>query len=151
MARKSSKLFEALKVPRHEQAPTKNFEGYPAWERPLEEKYLQCLLTNTLGNTYYATAKDLLKESLALHEEMMKKDPAFVAKALVFARNKGFMRTQPILGLAMLASVSKEHFEQAFDEVIRTPNDLSDFFSILTSIRKGKAVVASRGRQESGW
>ena len=32
-------------------APSVNRDGYPAFERPLEEQYLQTLLTNTFGNT----------------------------------------------------------------------------------------------------
>lgn len=39
---------------------TKNMEGYPAYDRSLEERYLQCLLTNTISNTYYATGNELL-------------------------------------------------------------------------------------------
>ncbi len=34
------------------QAPSENREGYPAWQRPLEEQYLQTLLTNAFGNTF---------------------------------------------------------------------------------------------------
>ena len=49
------KLFGTL-ARRSAHAPAVNRDGYPAWERPLEEQYLQTLLTNTLGQTFYASA-----------------------------------------------------------------------------------------------
>lgn len=119
-------------------ATTVNHEGYPAWKRSLEEQYLQMLLTNTLSNTFYVKQGDLLKESNELHDKMVATDPAYMAKALVYARNKGFMRSQTILGLFKLSSLKERFFEQVFEEIIRTPNDLSDFFSIVRSVRGGE-------------
>lgn len=116
-----------------------NREGYAAYSAPEEEQYLQVLLTNTLGNTFYATQNELLQESTALHQSMVKSDPEFVAKAAVYARQKGFMRTQPVLALATLASYQGSNEEKAvrrqlvvetFDQVVRTPNDFYDFYTL---------------------
>lgn len=115
---------------------TVNREGYPAYERPVEEQYIQVLLCNTLGNTFYATADQLLQESQALHERMVAEDPGFVARALPYARQKGYMRTQPVLGLAYLAR--HESFEDVFDQVVLTPKDLADFATIVRSLRGGE-------------
>lgn len=123
------------------QADTTNAEGYAAWNRPLEEQYLQMLLTNTFGGTYYAKKKDSIKEAFELHDEMIAKDPLFAAKAIVYARNEGYMRSNPIYGLAKLSSVDVKHgrhFEGIFDDVIRTPNDLSDFMTIINGLGRGQ-------------
>lgn len=115
---------------------TVNREGYPAYERPVEEQYVQTLLTNTLGNTFYASGEELLQEAEALHDRMVAEDPEFVAKALPYARQKGYMRTQPIFGLAKLSR--HPLFEEIFDQVILTPKDLSDFATIVKALRGGE-------------
>ncbi len=123
-----SRAQEVFKTP----VPTiKNRDGFPAYERPLEEQYLQTLLTNTLGNTYYASGDELLQEAAQVHDAMLAKDPVFAAKALGFARNEGFMRLQPIFGLAKLAGADRALFAKAFPAVIRIPSDLADFLSIM--------------------
>jgi 60 kDa SS-A/Ro ribonucleoprotein len=115
-----------------------NRDGYPAWSRPLDEQYLQTLLTNTFGGTFYADAKTLVAESAQVHDAMLAKDPAFAANALVYARQKGFMRSQPVYGLAKLAGVDADLFKKVFPMVIKTPNDLRDFFAVISSLRKGE-------------
>ena len=116
-------------------APSQNREGYPADVRPIEERYLQTLMTNTLGAVYYASKKELVEESKSIHTEMLAKDPQYAAKALVYARQKGYMRTQTIYGLARLSAASPQLAASIFDSIINTPNDLSDFTSIIGSLR----------------
>jgi 60 kDa SS-A/Ro ribonucleoprotein len=130
-------MFTPL-APKYSAPTTVNRDGYGAWERPIEEQFLQTLLTNTLTNVYYADARELLKESEGVHDAMLAKDANFYAKALVFARNEGFMRTQPILGLAKLASANISLFSKVFGGVVKTPKDLADFTTILASKRKGQ-------------
>jgi 60 kDa SS-A/Ro ribonucleoprotein len=133
-----SQLFGRLARP-SAQAPSVNRAGYPAWERPLEEQYLQTLLTNTFGNTFYVKQKDLVVEAAALHDAMLAKDPAFVADAIVYARTRGFMRSQPLYGLMKLAGHPLPGLlERAFDEVVRTPDDLADFTLLLHADRGGE-------------
>lgn len=139
MANRAVKMFTP-KAPKYTPATkvNKGGAGYAAWDRPIEEQFLQTLLTNTLSNVYYADATELLKESEAIHDAMLVKDPIFFAKALIFARNEGYMRTQPILGLVKLSGVEPKLFEKVFDKVILTPKDLSDFTTMLSSQRKGQ-------------
>jgi 60 kDa SS-A/Ro ribonucleoprotein len=136
MARRASTIF----APKASYNPpdSVNTGGYPAWTRDLEERVLQVLLTNTLGNTFYADKHELLKEAREVYAEALKVNPVFFAKALAFARNNGFMRTQPIFGLVLLAGSDRTLFKQVFDKVILTPNDLFDFMTILGSERKGQ-------------
>ena len=116
-----------------------NRDGYPAYKRSLEEQYIQTLMTNTLGNTYYADKQELLQEANQVHDEMLEKDPVFVAKALPYARKNGYMRLQPIFGLAKLSAVNPEElFKQIFRDIILIPSDLQDFMTILEGIGRGQ-------------
>jgi hypothetical protein len=42
------------------EATSKTMDGFPAFERSLHEQYLQTLMTNTMGNTFYASQHDLM-------------------------------------------------------------------------------------------
>jgi 60 kDa SS-A/Ro ribonucleoprotein len=119
-----------------------NPEGFPSFERSLEEGYLQVLLTNTLTGTFYATENKLLDESLKLHAEMALADPGFMARAIVYARREGLMRLQPIVGLAYLAKADHALFKSIFSRVILTPGDLADFIEIA----RGGVVPGGIGR-----
>ncbi|RPI99470.1 MAG: TROVE domain-containing protein, partial [Chloroflexi bacterium] len=128
-----------------------NPEGFPSFQRSDEEAYLQVLLTNTLTGTFYAQESQLLQESLALHASMTQRDPAFAARALVYARNAGMMRMQPIVGLAYLAKADHTLFHRVFGRVILTPGDLTDFVEIV----RGDVVPGGMGRSiktaVNGW
>ncbi|CAM3508757.1 MULTISPECIES: TROVE domain-containing protein [Saccharibacillus] len=118
--------------------PFYNTQGYRAHSRSVEEEYLQMLLTNTLGHTFYAAAHDLLAQAAETHEALVELNPEFMAKALVFARQKGFMRLQPIYGLAVLSKARPDLFAQVFEHVVLIPPDLADFLTILTGMGRGQ-------------
>lgn len=119
-------------------AETVNQERYLAYHTPLEERYLQILLTNTLGSIYYADSQELLQEAEQVHNDMLAADVEFAAKAMVYARDKGYMRLQPIWGLAKLSAVNTVLFESVFPQVIKIPSDLFDFMTILDSMGRGQ-------------
>lgn len=143
MARASVNIF-GFTPPRSTTAPEKNRDpaGYGSWERPLEEQTLQVLVCNTFGQSFYSDAKSMITEAEAVFDKMIAKDSKFFAQALVYAREKGFMRTSPILGLVKLFAADRESAKKVFNRVIRTPNDLSDFTSILKSKRGGEGGSA---------
>ncbi|MBB3114572.1 60 kDa SS-A/Ro ribonucleoprotein [Paenibacillus phyllosphaerae] len=119
-------------------ADTHNYDGYPAFTRSLEEQYLQTLLTNTMSNTYYADSSELLQDAEKLHHEIAGSNPNFMARAIVFARNSGFMRLQPLFGLVVLSMYRSDLFAQIFLQVVRVPSDLADFLTILKSHGRGE-------------
>lgn len=129
---------------------TTNEDGFPAYDRPLEEVFLQTLLTNTVGNTYYANQDRLLEDSSRVHSAMLKKDPEYAAAALGLARQKGYMRLQPIYGLACLSQIDTRLFEKAFPQVILIPSDLQDFLMILNAMGRGEGGRAIK-RVVSKW
>ncbi|MFC5471588.1 TROVE domain-containing protein [Cohnella suwonensis] len=128
----AKKLFSAMRP------TTWNKDGYPAYTRSIEEQYLQMLTTNTFGNTYYADQQTLLAEAEEQHREMAQSNPQFMAKSLVYARNEGYMRLQPLLGLAILSGIRPDLFAKIFMHVVRIPSDLSDFLTILQGMGRGE-------------
>lgn len=128
----AKKLFDSLRP------NTLNKENYPAYTRSAEEQYLQTLLTNTMGNTFYADQHELLNDASQIHQEMAVANPQFMAKAIVFARNEGFMRLQPLFGLAVLSAYRPDLFAKIFMQVVRIPSDLSDFLTILNGLGRGE-------------
>lgn len=117
---------------------TSNKHNYPAFTRSAEEQYLQTLLTNTMSTTFYADQNELLNEAAQLHHEMAEADPTFMAKAIVFARNEGLMRLQPLFGLAVLSGYRPDLFAKIFMQVVRIPSDLTDFLTILKGLGRGE-------------
>lgn len=144
-------MFGQEKVQLSKYADTTNREGFGAWSAPVEQRYLQMLMTNTFGNTFYAKAEQHAQEADETHDEMLARDPEFAAKALAYARNKGYMRTQCVYGLAKLFLVSANLGKSTFPQVIQTPDDLFDFMTINGSLRfKGPHTVSKRDRVYSG-
>lgn len=100
------------------------------YERSLREQVVQVLSTSTLGDTFYVTGEKLRTETLEVLTKARRECPAFLARALVWARNHGMMRKVPILGLVVLSaggSATKRLFQQVFPLVILTPDDLREF------------------------
>ncbi|MDG0792971.1 TROVE domain-containing protein [Cohnella ginsengisoli] len=128
----AKKLFSAVRP------TTLNQDGYPSYERSAEERYVQTLVTNTMGNTFYADGQSLLAEAEALHHEMAQRDPQFMARALVYARGEGYMRLQPLCGLAVLSAYRPDLFARIFLKVVQIPSDLSDFLTILQGMGRGE-------------
>ena len=113
-----------------------NREGAPSYRRSLKEQVLCVLTTGNLHGTFYASAREIAREAVEVLVEMRHADPAFLARALVYARSVGLQKTLPTLGLVILsggAGRSKKAFECAFPHVIKTPDDLRSFVEICKS------------------
>jgi 60 kDa SS-A/Ro ribonucleoprotein len=107
-----------------------NHAGGVTYERTLREQVLQVLSTSTLGDTFYVSREEIRKETLEVIIQARHECPAFLARALVWARSEGMMRKVPILGLVALSAggaATKALFEQVFPHVIKTPDDLREF------------------------
>lgn len=107
-----------------------NHAGAMTYERSLREQVVQVLTTSTLGNTFYVSSDKLREETLEVLTKARHECPAFLARALVWARNHGMIRRVPILGLVVLSAgggATKRLFERVFPMVILTPDDLREF------------------------
>ena len=122
-------------------ADTRNAEGFPAWT-PSDTTLLdQLAMTGTLGNSFYANAKDTTADAVALLERA---DAQALAAAIVRGRNEGFIRAFPILGLVHLSQKDSRLFRETFPKVVLTGNDLVDFIEIAKTRRGlGRAIKAA--------
>lgn len=152
-----SRLSSAFSKPQPSlTANSQNEAGYAAWSGSLKGQYVQMLVTNVLGRTYYASERNQKEDAVKLHFAMRDADPVFMGKALVYAREQGYMRSQPVLGLAVLISdgdaLDKRRgvFSQVFDRVVKTPADLFDWMAVCDSL--GVRTVGRRiQRVVGGW
>lgn len=109
-----------------------NVDGGAGFERPDKEAYLQVLMTNVMGHTFYKSQAEQVDAALKAHEYAVANFPDFMGKAAVYARNKGYMRSQPVLAMAYLAVAKHPGFAKYFEQVCLTPNDLVDFMEFYT-------------------
>lgn len=122
-----------------------NAHGTPTYRRNLEEQVIRILMTNTLEGTFYASRPQITLEALEILFEIRRRDPQFLAKALIYARNTGFLRLINIVGLAVLStSYNTAPFLAAFNRVIQIPDDVRDFIMVCESgrVRRGYGGVA---------
>lgn len=148
---RATKVFAAKPI--SARAPGVSRQGYPAWAGDARDRYVQTLLTNTIGNTYYADEQELLGLTEQVHSDLLTMgDYDFAGKALVYARQKGFMRLQPVYGLARLVKEvnAGEVAKAIFNKVILTPKDLADFMAICKSLHEDKTEGGRRVKTLAG-
>ena len=129
-----------------------NAEGAPAYLRDLKEQTVQALTTNLLASTFYASKAEITTQTLETLSKMRDVDPEFLAKALIYGRNEGYLQEAPITGLAVLSTAAdKGPFQKAFGRIIQTPDNLMKFVARVKdgTIRQGLGGVASRAVK--GW
>ena len=114
-----------------------NKEGFPAYRRTVEEEVLSVLMTGSTANLFYAKAEENIKEML----EVLKKceDTQFLAKATIYAREKGFTRTLPIASLVEISNRHPRLFRKVATRVCKNPHDWQQFIDVARSktIRRG--------------
>ena len=125
----------------YQTADTVNAENFPAWRQTVKAALDQLAMTGTLGNSFYASAKELSEDALTMLNQAEAED---LAQAIVKGRNEGFIRTVPILGLVVLSQKDPALFKQVFGQVILTGNDLVDFIDLAHKTRGfGRAVKSA--------
>lgn len=122
-------------------ADTLNCEGFPAWSMDDSARLEQLAMTGTLTPSFYVNTSVQIFDALTLLERA---DADELAKAIVKGRNEGFIRTFPILGLAVLSKKDPEKFKEAFPQIIKTGNDLEDFINIIRHMRgMGRSIKSA--------
>lgn len=119
-------------------ADTVNYEGAKAWKKSNAEAIRQLMFTGTLQNTFYASQKDMVEQAVDVIKAASVEN---LYQAIIDGRNEGYIRTAPILGLVYLSEKDSGLFKKAFNEVVRTGNDLQDFLEMNKSVRGfGRAI-----------
>jgi len=125
---------------RHEAIPKPdkvNREGFPSYKRTIEEEVLSVLTTGSTANLFYTKAEENIKEMLDVLRKC--ENIEFLAKATVYAREKGFTRTLPIASLVELSRRNPSLFRKIAARVCKNPHDWQQFIDIARSktIRRG--------------
>ncbi len=106
----------------------KNHEGAPAFKRDLAERIVQVLTTNTLGNTFYVKKEELTAETLEVLHEGVQVMPEFLARAIVYARNRAMLKTVPVIASVVLSTAKdKTLLSRVFDRTVLIPDDLRTY------------------------
>ncbi len=139
MANKS--LFASYAGKLLQKANAKNRAGAPAYALEPRHQLAQIAMTGTLSTTFYANGNSQLGDVLAL---VAKVEPAFLAKAAIYARRKGQMKDMPALLLAALSARDTQVFAQAFPLVVDNGRMLRTFGQIMRSGAAGRKSLGSR-------
>lgn len=134
----NKKLF--AKASRAKAADTLNEAGGLAYAFSAEHALAQYAATGTFNTTFYATAEDQLEKALQLAAAC---DPVFVAKAAVFARERGYMKDLPAFLAATLASRDVKLLSAIFPRVIDNGKMLRNFVQIVRSGMVGRKSFGS--------
>lgn len=111
-----------------------NYEGFPTFDRALRDQVRNYLRTGTLSGTFYVGASQLAAETIATLRRFADQDAHALAGEVVLAREDGYMRTLPIVALAVLSGVpDKSAFRAAAAQVLRIPRDVAQFIEICKS------------------
>jgi len=126
-----------------------NKESFPSYKRSSKEDLVAILMTGSTANLFYATAKEMVKD----FADILKKfeDTKFLAKATIYARNKGFIRVMPIMALVEISRRDPRLFSKIVDRVICNPKDWQTFIDIARSkiIRDGVGRAIKREIKKS--
>ncbi|MEW5819378.1 MAG: TROVE domain-containing protein [Cyanobacteriota bacterium] len=128
------KKIEALFKSVYNKCKYFNYQDAPTYVDDIYTRAVKSLALGTFENSFYATGKELSEEAINTFYKLRDRDPEFLAKAIVHARNNCLIRLVPIIALVVLSTgndKSKEYTKKIFNKVIKTPGDLQDFMSII--------------------
>ncbi len=125
-------------------ANTRNAAGGKAFSLPPRHALAQYAVTGCLNTTFYATADAQLDRILKLAGQV---DTAFVAKAAIYCRTRGYMKDTPALLCAALATLDVPLLERVFERCIDDGRTLRNFVQIIRSGVTGRKSLGSAPRR----
>lgn len=143
--------FNKTKTPAQPNAVT--YEGGDAFEKSLEQDWLNNLFSNMLENRFYESGDEQMNRYIQLTQKMLEKYGAkFVGRAAYFARNTLGMRSISQLTAAMLNPVQFEGKRDFFKNYMKRPDDVSEIFAIVEALgdKRSHALVRGAGDYISG-
>lgn len=125
-------------------ADTLNCEMAPAYGYEPRHKLAQLAATGTLQDNFYSGADTQLADVMGLVKAV---DPAFVARAAVYARSKGAMKDMPALLAAWLTVGNPDLAIRVFGRVIDSGRMLRTFVQIMRSGVVGRTSLGTRPKR----
>lgn len=125
---------------------TKNYMGEKAFTRSPKVELVNAVLTSFIENTYYEKSEKRLDRISDLVAQVAKKDPVFVAKLAIFARDEFNMRSSSHVITGELAKVHRgdSTVSKAIEKLAVRPDDLIEIVAyfdkpIPNQVKKGVA------------
>lgn len=129
---------------------TKNYEGAPAWKLPKELNLYSAVVTSTLSDKFYEGSQDRVKRIRKLISE---NDPMFVAQLAVYAREKMYLRSIPLVLAVELAKVHKgdDLVSRLVARVIQRADEITELLAYYKQAndREGVKVLSKLSKQIS--
>lgn len=129
-----------------EVADTTNYMGEKAYRRNAKVELVNAVLTSFIESTYYEKAEKRITRITELVEEVAKKDPAFIAKLAVFARDEFNMRSSSHVLLGELAHAHRGDnlVGRAIERAAIRPDDITEIVAyvkrpIPSQVKRGAA------------
>jgi len=121
-------------------AVTTNYEGEKAFKLTPELELYTAVVTSTLSNKYYETSDGRVERIRAL---IAASDPEFVAKLAVYAREKMYMRTMPLVVTAELAHVHNNDnlVSRLTGRVVQRVDEITELLAYYLLLNKRSAGV----------
>lgn len=125
-------LFSNDVTRRVPEADTVNDAGGVAYKSPKRRALAQIAATNCFNGTYYASANDNLEVAKKAALDL-KNDPEFIAKTVLYSRNKNHMKDMPAFLCVVLADTDTKLFQRVFPQVITNGKMLRNFCQMARS------------------
>ncbi len=136
----SKNLFHSLLGALLPKPDAVNEEGAPAYAYTPRHKLAQLAATGCFHRTFYASGEKQLE---SVFESARQVEPAFVARAAVFARERGYMKDMPALLCVLLATLDRDLLRKVFPRVIDNGKMLRNFVQILRSGAAGRKSLGT--------
>ncbi len=119
-------------------ATTVNKAGGIAYEYGPQHALAQLAVTGTFNDTFYGTAVDQL-EAVKIAADQV--SPEFLAKAAIYAREKGGMKDMPAALMVMLSKADRGLFEIAFPRTIDNAKQVKNLVQMTRSGAFGRKSI----------
>lgn len=126
-----------------------NMAGGVSFDRPIQKEIVSVVLNSMLnGDSYYESETDRLKRIEKLLKTDTKENGEFAAKAMIYTRNEGRLRSVSHYMANILAENVKgeDYLKPAIVKAIVRADDMTEMLSLWNSRNKGKMVPNSMRR-----
>jgi len=141
-SKKSSVSAKVTKV-----TNTVNNAGGTAYTLSDKAALAQLAMTGCFNGTYYVSADEQLKRVLELSAKIVQKEPDFIAKLAVYARQKGLMKDMPAVLTAIVAGKDSDLLGKIFSKTIDNPKMLRNFVQVIRSGATGRKSLGTRPKK----
>lgn len=113
---------------RNSSANTLNHEGAPAFTQSSAMQLYSAVVTSLLNDTFYESENERL---LRLRELITQNDPLFVARLAIYAREKMYLRTMPVV---LTVELAKHHsgdnlISQTAQRIIQRADEITEMLA----------------------